>query len=72
MTKITVNPKYTKTYKNEENLNKALNAMNLPDDLSYLLYPVGDRVTAIFTNSLTAAKGTYMTFLVHKGFKVVG
>lgn len=66
MIKMTIDPKYTKTYKNEKNLNRALEKLNLPNNLRYLLCEVGDRVTAVFFDP-----GIYMTVLAHKGFKVI-
>lgn len=67
MRKIEIDPKYTKTYKTEANLNKALEKLNLPDDLTYLLCEVGYRVTAVFIKP-----GIYMSQLAHNGFKVIG
>lgn len=72
MIKITIDPKYTKTYKTEANLDKALAALNLPDSLMYLLVQVDGRFTAVFTNTRIVESGAYMPFLAHKGFKVVG
>jgi hypothetical protein len=67
MRKITIDSRYTKTYKTEKHLNRALEKLDLPNDLRYLLCEVGDRVTAVFINP-----GIYMTQLAHKGFKVIG
>lgn len=73
MIKITIDPKYTKTYKTEENLDKALNALNLPDELMYLVVKtVDDRYTAVFTNASKIQHSAFFTYLIHKGFKVVG
>ena len=72
MKEITINPKYTKTYKTKETLYKALEKLNAPETLSYLLCEVEGRFTAVFTNSLVAENGVWMNYLVHEGFKVVG
>lgn len=72
MNEITIDPKYTKTYKTKENLYKALDKLNFPDTLSYLLVEVEGRFTAVFTNTLQAESGVWMNSAVHSGFKVVG
>jgi len=72
MNEITIDPKYTKTYKTKENLRKALDKLNLPDTLSYLLCEVEGRFTAVFTNTLQAESGVWMNYVIHSGFKVVG
>lgn len=69
MKKITIDPAYTKTYKNEANLNKALDKMNLPEELRYLLCEVKGRFTAVFVNAMELG---YVTHIAHAGFKVVG
>jgi hypothetical protein len=66
MQEITINTKYTKTYKTKANLDKALEKMNLPN-LRYLVaYTEDGRVTAVFLNP-----GMYTTQLIHSGFKVL-
>ena len=72
MKKITIDPKYTKTYKNEITMEKALEKLNLPDDLRYIVCEVEGRVTPVFTNSLYASNGMWMNFLIHRRFKIVG
>jgi hypothetical protein len=72
MKEITINPKYTKTYKTKENLYKALDKLNLPETLRYLLCEVEGRFTAVFVNTLQAESGVWMNTVVHSGFKVVG
>lgn len=72
MRKLTIDPKYTRTYKTEENLNKALEKLNLPDGIAYLLVKVEERFTAVFTNLASSGNGMYIGHLAHKGFKVVG
>jgi len=67
MTKVTINPKYVKTYKTEANLNKALEKLNLPDEIRYLFCEVKGRVTAVFINP-----GIYLADVLHTGFMVVG
>jgi hypothetical protein len=70
MKKLTIDPKYTKTYKTVANLEKALDKMNLPDELMYLLVEVNGRFTSVFTNTLQVPGMS--CYLAHKGFKVVG
>lgn len=73
MIKFTIDPKYTKTYVSEANLNKALDKLNLPETLAYLLVKAeNNRYTAVFTNTQQVEQGAYVTFLAHNGFKVVG
>ena len=72
MKKLTIDPKYTKTYKTVANLEKALDKMNFPKTLMYLQCEVDGRFTAVFTNSLTAEKGVWMNTIIHSGFMVVG
>lgn len=72
MREITIDPKYTKTYKTKENLYKALEKLNLPETLAYLLCEVEGRFTAVFTNTTVAERGVYMNHVIHSGFKVVG
>lgn len=72
MNKITINPQYTKTYKTEENLDKALEKMNLPSALRFVLCEADGRFTAVFINTTDVENGIYMGHLAHKGFKVVG
>lgn len=71
MHKITINPEYTKTYKTEANLDKALEKLNLPDALRFVLTEVDGRFTAVFVNTAYVENGVYVSFLAHKGFKVV-
>jgi hypothetical protein len=75
MRKLTIDPKYTKTYKTIENLEKALAKKDWPDTLAYLQVEVDGRYTAVFTN-VVASKGTdnhmYLTTIASAGFKVVG
>lgn len=72
MKENTIDPKYTKTYKTKENLRKALDKLNLPDSLHYLLCEVDGRYTAVFHNTQYAENGMYLCHVVHSGFKVVG
>jgi len=66
--KITIDTKYTKTYKTEKNLDKAVEKMNLPDDVRWILVKAdNDKYTAVFVNS-----GIYMSMIAHNGFKVLG
>lgn len=71
MQKLTVNPQYTKTYKTEANLDKALDKLNLPDALRFVLCEAAGRFTAVFVNVAHVENGVYMSYLAHKGFKVV-
>lgn len=71
MQKITINTKYTKSYKTEENLDKALDKLNLPADLRFVLVKVDGRFTAVFVNAAHVENGVYLSYLAHKGFKVV-
>jgi hypothetical protein len=67
MQEITIDPKYTKTYKTKETLYKALEKLNLPDEVRYLLCEVNNRVTAVFINP-----GIHLAHVIHNGFLVVG
>lgn len=71
MQKITINKQYTKTYKTEANLDKALENMDLPDALRFVLTEVDGRFTAVFVNTANVENGMWMSHLAHKGFKVV-
>jgi hypothetical protein len=74
MKKLTIDPKYTKTYKTVANLEKALDKKNWPDTLTYLEVEVDGRFTAVFTN-VTAGHGDnhmYLATIASAGFKVVG
>ena len=73
MHKLTINSDYTKTYKTEANLDKALEKLNLPDGLRYLCCcDENGRFTAVFVNTAHVENGVYMSHIAHKGFKVVG
>lgn len=76
MRKFTINPKYTKTYKTVENLEKAIAKLQerfgLPDSLMYVQCEVEGRHTAVFTNAMNTENGMYLTALTHNGFVVVG
>ena len=72
MKKLTIDPKYTKTYKTVANLEKALENLNLPSGLRYLeCYADNGRVTAVFVNASTVEGGMYLSAVAHAGFKVV-
>lgn len=71
MQKITIDTNYTKSYKTEENLDKALAKLNLPSDLRFVLTEVGGRFTAVFVNAAHVENGVYLSYIAHKGFKVV-
>lgn len=70
MQEITIDPKYTKTYKTKENLYKAISKLNLPDSVRYLLCEVKGRFTAVFI--LTGNNIIYLNTLIGSGFKTVG
>jgi cytochrome oxidase assembly protein ShyY1 len=70
MKKLTIDTKYTKTYKTAANLEKALEKMNLPEELMYLQVEVDGRFTAVFTNTMQVPGMT--CHIAHNGFKVVG
>ena len=68
MMEITLDEKYLKTYKTEENLRKAVK--DLPQELSYLIaYTKSGRCTPVFTNTCMHALAGQIAAL---GFKVVG
>ena len=76
MRKLTIDTKYTKTYKTEENLDKAITKLQekigLPDSLTYLMVEVEGRFTAVFTNVTQNDNGMYLAYIAQNGFKVVG
>ena len=73
MKKLTIDSKYTKTYKTVANLEKALEKLNLPSSLRYLeCYTEDGRVTAVFTNVTASDNAMYLAHIAHNGFKVVG
>ena len=62
--------KKTKVYENRENLEKAINKLNLPNEIAYLeCWTESGKITAVFINT---QKYGYTGFLAQKGFKVVG
>ena len=73
MKKLTINSKYTKTYKTVANLEKALEGLNIAlEGLRYLeCWTEDGRVTAVFVNATTYENGIYVSHLAHNGFKVV-
>ena len=76
MKELIVDTKRVKSYVSKENLMKALDKLQLPENVSFLLYPFQDengkdRYTAIF-NNVRVIDGMYVGFLAHKGFMVIG
>lgn len=68
MLEITLDEKYLKTYKTEDNLRKAVK--DLPGELSYLIaYTKSGRCTPVFTNAVYYG---WAGQIAHSGFKVVG
>jgi len=73
MRKLTIDPKYTKTYKTVSNLEKALEKLNLPDSVRYVQCEQDGRYTAIFINiTCNQNHSMYLSYIASKGFKVVG
>ena len=72
MLKIRINPKYTKTYKTEKNLDIALEKLGFPDDLHFVLTEIDERFTAVFCNAYHVENGAWIGHIAHSGFKVVG
>ena len=70
MKKVTINSKYTRTYKTVENMEKALEKLDWPEELMYLQVEVDGRFTPIFTNTMHVPGMTMA--VAHHGFKVVG
>lgn len=70
--KFTIDTKYTKTYINVKNMEKAVAKMNLPDSVHYIeCWTEDGRVTAVFTN-ISCNDNGHFTQIAHNGFKVMG
>lgn len=65
MKRITINEKYTKTYASIQNLDAALEKLNLLESRHVMVYTESGRVTAIFI-------GAENIDVIHRGFMVVG
>jgi len=72
MKKITADT--SRSYVNVKNLERALDNLNLPETVSYLeTWTKDGKVTAVFTNiTSNDANCSYLAYIAHKGFKVVG
>ena len=72
MKKITIDPKYTKTYKTVANLEKALAKLDLPNGFRYLeCYADNGNVTAVFYNATSGDNAMYLAHIASNGFKIV-
>jgi hypothetical protein len=81
MQKISIDSKYTKTYKTVENLEKALEKLEnditrtncgaTDNQLRYVLCEVDGRFTAVFVNVSKVEGGLFLAFIAQRGFKCV-
>jgi hypothetical protein len=68
MNRIHLQPKYTKTYKTVERLDKAIKDLGLQDNRHLLTYTEDGRCTAVFLYT----KNLNLAYIVHNGFMVAG
>lgn len=71
-TKIDVSPKYSRSYKSEATLTKAIEKLNIPRGIRYLVYPLEEKFTAVFfVSANNPEQSPYLSYLAHRGFKVI-
>ena len=67
MARISVDPRYVRTYANLKNLDRELNGAGIADLRHMIVWTETGRVTAVFIGNTPE-----ITWLIHRGFMVVG